>query len=68
MDSMTLDVSGLPEGMLNEGDFVELIGPHQSLEAVAAAAETIAYEILTGLGRRFTRTYLTQDARAEIDA
>ncbi len=68
MDSMTLDVSGLPEGMLNEGDFVELIGPHQSLEAVAAAAETIAYEILTGLGRRFARTYLTQDARVEIDA
>ena len=68
MDSMTLDVSGLPEGMLNEGDFVELIGPHQSLEAVAAAAETIAYEVLTGLGRRFARTYLTQEARVEIDA
>ncbi|MBP6878562.1 MAG: alanine racemase [Phenylobacterium sp.] len=68
MDSMTLDVSALPEGMLDEGDFVELLGPHQSLEAVAAAAETIAYEILTGLGRRFARTYLTQEARVEIDA
>ncbi|MBA4011566.1 MAG: alanine racemase [Phenylobacterium sp.] len=68
MDSMTLDVSDLPEGALDEGDFVELIGPHQTLEAVAEAAETIAYEILTGLGKRFSRTYLTHDARVEIDA
>lgn len=70
MDSMSLDVSALPEGVLSEGDFVELIGPQQSLEAVAAAADTIAYEILTGLGDRFARTYVTQpqDALLEIDA
>lgn len=68
MDSMTLDVSDLPQGALAEGDFVELIGPHQTLEAVAAGAETIAYEILTGLGKRYARTYLTHDARVEIDA
>lgn len=68
MDSMTLDVSDLPDEALAEGDFVELIGPHQTLESLAAAAETIAYEILTGLGKRFSRTYLTHDARAEIDA
>ena len=68
MDSMTLDVSDLPDGTLAEGDFVELIGPHQSLEAVAAGAETIAYEILTGLGTRFSRTYLIQGAHVEIDA
>ena len=68
MDSMTLDVSDLPCGTLAEGDFVELIGPHQTLEAVAAGADTIAYEILTGLGTRYSRTYLTQDACVEIDA
>ena len=68
MDSMTLDVSDLPDGALAEGDFVELIGPRQTLEAVAAGAETIAYEILTGLGTRFSRTYLIQGAHVEIDA
>lgn len=68
MDSMTLDVSDLPAGALSEGDFVDLIGLNQTLEAVAAGAETIAYEILTGLGKRYSRTYLTHDARAEIDA
>lgn len=68
MDGMTLDVSELPAGRLVEGDFVELIGPRQTLEAVAASAETIAYEILTALGRRFARTYLSQEVRVEIDA
>lgn len=57
MDSMSLDVTDLPVGALKEGDFVELIGPHQPLEAVAGQADTVAYEILTGLGRRFARVY-----------
>lgn len=60
MDSITLDVTGLVErGIhLGAGDTVELLGPHQSLEAVAHEAGTIAYEILTNLGRRYRRTYL----------
>jgi len=57
MDSMTVDISELPVGALIEGDSVELIGPHQSLEAVAQDAGTISYEILTRLGRRFARLY-----------
>jgi len=58
MDSMTIDVSGLPDGALQAGDGVELIGPHQTLEAVAASAGAIPYEILTGLGRRYARRYV----------
>ena len=58
MDSMTLDVTALPPGALDEGDHVELIGPNATLEAVAAQAETIPYEILTGLGQRLRRSYL----------
>ena len=41
-----------------EGDWAELLGTHIELDAVAAWAQTIGYEILTGLGRRTTRTYL----------
>ncbi|GGF78268.1 alanine racemase [Azorhizobium oxalatiphilum] len=57
MDAMTLDISALPEGALKLGSLVEIIGPHQSLEDVAAAAGTIAYEILTSLGQRYHRAY-----------
>lgn len=55
MDSITLDVSALPEGTLKLGSLVELIGPHQTLEQVARDAGTIAYEILTSLGNRYHR-------------
>lgn len=58
MDLVTLDCSGLSEGDLpNPGDFVEVIGPHQSLEDLAADAGTISYEILTGLGARYHRVW-----------
>lgn len=58
MDSMTVDISALPDNALAEGDFVELVGPSQSLDEVADDAGTIAYEILTRLGRRHQRTYV----------
>ncbi|RXZ65377.1 alanine racemase [Pelagerythrobacter rhizovicinus] len=57
MDSTTVDISALPEEALREGDFVELIGPSQSLDQVARDAGTIAYEILTQLGARHARIY-----------
>ncbi|MCW6510438.1 alanine racemase [Lichenifustis flavocetrariae] len=58
MDSITLDVTPLPEGTLQLGSLVELIGPHQTLDDVAAQCGTIPYEILTGLGGRYARVYL----------
>jgi alanine racemase len=58
MDSLTLDITTLPADMLKPGDFVELLGPHQSIDAVASAAGTIGYEILTSLGGRYRRRYL----------
>ncbi|WP_395675930.1 alanine racemase [Inquilinus sp.] len=57
MDTVTLDVSALPEGALRPGVLVDLIGPHRSVDAVAADAGTIGYEILIRLGRRFRREY-----------
>ena len=58
MDSMTVDISALRVDALAEGDFVELLGPSQSLDDVARDAGTIAYEILTRLGRRHQRAYV----------
>jgi alanine racemase len=57
MDSMTVDISDLPEDALDLGSLVEVIGPSQTLEMLAADAGTIAYEILTSLGHRYRRDY-----------
>ncbi|MCK0195380.1 alanine racemase [Ancylobacter sp. 6x-1] len=57
MDSITIDITDLPDGTLKLGSLVEIIGPNQTLEDVAAAAGTISYEILTRLGRRYHRDY-----------
>ena len=58
MDSITLDISALPADAIAPGALVEVIGPHQSLEAVAEDAGTISYEILTALGQRYYREYV----------
>ncbi|RUM07917.1 alanine racemase [Rhizobium chutanense] len=57
MDSITIDISALPESTLTLGSLVEVLGPHQTLEDIARDAETISYEILTGLGDRYHRQY-----------
>ncbi len=57
MDSITIDISALPEGRLKLGSLVEVLGPNQTLEDVARDAGTISYEILTGLGHRYRRQY-----------
>lgn len=64
MDSMTLDVTDVPDEHLYPGAPVELIGPHQSLDAVARDAGTISYEILTQLSRRYERVHLPVRAEA----
>jgi alanine racemase len=61
MDLMTVDVTDIPPEKIQPGMFAELIGANLALDAVAREAETIGYEILTGLGRRFSRVFLTSD-------
>ena len=58
MDLLTLDVSELPQGSLRPGDLVDLIGPDNPVDDLAAQAGTIAYEILTSLGQRYARSYI----------
>ena len=55
MDLITLDVTDCPTAQ--PGAMVELLGPNQTVDDLAAAAGTIGYEILTSLGRRYTRRY-----------
>lgn len=57
MDMITLDVTDVPEELLRRGAFVEMLGPAVAASELAAYAETIDYEYLTSLGRRFERIY-----------
>jgi alanine racemase len=57
MDSITVDITALPEGTLRLGSLVQVLGPHQTLEDLARQAGTISYEILTSLGERYHREY-----------
>ena len=51
---------GRPE--IDRRALVELLGPHQTIDQVAADADTIAYEILTRLGSRLARHYIGDGA------
>lgn len=62
MDLLTIDVSDIPEDRAQPGSWVDLIGPRNPVDAVAAEAGTIGYEILTSLGRRYVRRYLDAGA------
>jgi alanine racemase len=58
MDTCTLDVSGVDERHLQPGRYVDLISHEQPVDAVAAQAGTIAYEVMTSLGHRYYRNYV----------
>lgn len=58
MDLTMLDVTDAPTDTVNVGNWVELLGPHVSIDDAARAAGTIPYEILTSLGDRFFRRYV----------
>jgi alanine racemase len=55
MDLMIVDISNIKGPPPTPGDFMEVIGPHQTIEDVASACGTIGYEILTSLSARSTR-------------
>ena len=62
MDLVTFDVTDVPESRLRAKGFIDLIGPHYSIDDLAADADTIGYEILTRLGRRFRRIHIGGDS------
>lgn len=55
MDLITFDVTDAPA--IAPGDMIELIGPGNTPDDLAARAGTIGYEILTSLGARYRREY-----------
>ncbi|KAB2684366.1 alanine racemase [Brucella tritici] len=58
MDSLTIDITDAGKQGPGPGDYVEVIGPHQTVEEIAGMSSTINYEILAGLGPRISRLYV----------
>jgi alanine racemase len=57
MDLIIVDLSGVSGPAPQPGDWLEVLGPHQSVDQLAADCGTIGYEILTSLSRRAHRSY-----------
>jgi alanine racemase len=66
MDTVIFDITDVDDdadsvaidGEIIDSGVVEVLGKHQTIDDLAAAAGTISYEILTSLGHRFERTYI----------
>ncbi|MBI2731541.1 MAG: bifunctional UDP-N-acetylmuramoyl-tripeptide:D-alanyl-D-alanine ligase/alanine racemase [Sphingobacteriales bacterium] len=58
MDMTMLDITGIEN--VNEGDEVIVFGNTLSVTEVAKAAETIPYEIMTGISQRVKRVYFEE--------
>jgi alanine racemase len=59
MDLSAVDVTHIPRNAIQRGDFVEILGETISIDELAESADTIGYEVLTSLGRRYTRQVKT---------
>lgn len=59
MDLTAFDVTGVPAELCREGSMIELIGPNAPIDRLARSANTISYEILTRLGNRIARNYIS---------
>lgn len=61
MDLTIFDVTDLPENLVRAGDYVELFGSNISVDEAAKAAGTIGYEMLTSMGLRHERRYISEE-------
>jgi alanine racemase len=57
MDLVVFDVSAADPSLARPGGFIELMNDDYGVDAAAADAGTIGYEILTALSRRCHRVY-----------
>jgi alanine racemase len=59
MDTIMLDLTHVPAAHRpQEGDLLELLGPHQPSDELASYAGTNGYEVLTSFGSRYDRVYV----------
>jgi alanine racemase len=59
MDQLMVDVTGAED--VAEGDEVELFGPNLPVQEIAYLAQTVVWEVFTGITPRVMRCYLGQE-------
>ena len=59
MDMCMIDISHIPEA--KEGDEVTIFGPQLPVTQLAQWADTITYEIMTGISQRVKRIYVNEE-------
>lgn len=57
MDLMAIDITDMPNNAVRRGGLVTLIGDGIGVDELAHHFGTIGYEVLTSLGKRYTRVY-----------
>ncbi|MGY5802671.1 alanine racemase [Rhizobium sp. LEGMi12c] len=61
MDLTIFDVTDLPDNLVRAGDYIELFGNNISVDEAARSAGTIGYEMLTSMGLRHERRYISEE-------
>ena len=56
MDTIGVDIKGLN----HDPQALDILSPYQTIDDLADMAGTIGYEILTSLGTRYARRYVSQ--------
>jgi alanine racemase len=59
MDLIIINIGGVVGQSPEAGDWMEVLGPNQSVDDLASDCGTIGYEILTSLSRRAQKIYTT---------
>ena len=57
MDLITVDMTDADPALVRPGGWAEILGGHVPASELAMAAGTLPYELLTSLGKRYTRRY-----------
>lgn len=61
MDLTIFDVTDLPDHLVRAGDYIELFGSNILVDDAARAGGTIGYEMLTSMGLRHERRYISEE-------
>ncbi|HEY1542736.1 MAG TPA: alanine racemase [Xanthobacteraceae bacterium] len=57
MDLLAVDVTAVPEHIARRGEWATLIGNGIDIDTLAAQCGTIGYELMCGMGRRYSRIW-----------
>jgi alanine racemase len=61
MDLTIFDMTDVPDHLVRAGNYIEFFGKNILVDDAARAAGTISYEMLTSMGLRYERRYISEE-------